>query len=169
MKVTVEMLEYANVKYSWSTIYVALRHKFIENDEVVNYAIKEMEKEEYKYNEFINDLIFEKLGNNEIIRRLREEKIINESLLRENDELLKIQYVMLLNLKERFIDSKERLFKEIAEVYADFDYPESMSRFIYYMPSDELLNDENEGKDKMMLNFNNYLSECFQKIKKEYK
>ena len=63
--------------------------------------------------------------------------LVKDVNLFEKNELSEIKYSILYYLKEQYIDSGEVLLRKLAEVYADFGYPEDMSDFIYYMPAND--------------------------------
>ena len=75
MKITLNMMELASIKYSWKTIYTALQHDFIEVSEVEKYAFKVMESDSYEDNELVNDLVWGGKEKEDIVYNMLEEKI----------------------------------------------------------------------------------------------
>ena len=158
MKITLDMMDSADVRYSWETVYTALSYDFAEVSEAEKYALKVMEADDYEDNEFITDLAWGGKGKEEITSGLLEEKLVTNVKSFEEIELEKIKYTMLFYLKYQNEDSNDRLLKAIEEVYADFGYPEEMSSFIYYMPVNNKLGAAKGGMD-LISEFNIYLKQ----------
>lgn len=76
----------------------------------------------------------------------------------------KILYVVLkwvFENKEHYADP----FEVIETIYADFDYPEEISQFVRYMPSNQPLLDSSElNRERLYKNWSDYL----EKQKKRY-
>jgi hypothetical protein len=161
MKVTLNMMSLSGVQYSWATIYTALINNLMENTEVEIYAIELMESDDYKENDFINNLAWGGLEKEEIISSIITEKLIPDLELFEEIELKKIRYAILFYLKEEYKNSKKYLLNKIAEVYADFNYPIEMNDFIYYMPNDkaENINNQEDAENNLLSNFYQYLED----------
>ena len=167
MKVTLNMMSLSGVQYSWATIYTALINNLMENTEVEIYAIELMESDDYKENDFINNLAWGGLEKEEIISSIITEKLIPDLELFEEIELKKIRYAILFYLKEEYKNSKEYLLKKIAEVYADFNYPIEMNDFIYYMPNDKAatINNQEDAEKNLISNFYQYLEDLQKSFK----
>jgi len=167
MKVTLNMMSLSGVQYSWATIYTALINNLMENTEVEIYAIELMGSDDYKENDFINNLAWGDLEKEEIISSIITEKLIPDLELFEEIELKKIRYAILYYLKEEYKNSKEYLLKKIAEVYADFNYPIEMSDFIYYMPNDKAaaINNQGDAENNLLSNFYQYLEDLQKSFK----
>ncbi len=157
----------SGVQYSWATIYTALINNLMENTEVEIYAIELMGSDDYKENDFINNLAWGDLEKEEIISSIITEKLIPDLELFEEIELKKIRYAILYYLKEEYKNSKEYLLKKIAEVYADFNYPIEMSDFIYYMPNDKAaaINNQGDAENNLLSNFYQYLEDLQKSFK----
>lgn len=165
MKITLEMMEMANIPYSWNTIYTALLYDFIEITEVEKYAIILINQNEYVENSFYYDLLWGGKSKTDVIQMLLEEKLVELSNIMIEKELEKIKYVMLYCLNKNFHNSVEILLTKIAEIYADFNYPEDMSHFVYYMPiNNPFPMDHKDAKQTLIYNFENYLLELKQKL-----
>lgn len=158
MKVTINMMDLAGVTYSWETIYTALLHNLIEISEVEIYAMRIMESNDYKENDFINNLVWGGMNKEEIKEFILNEHLVSDINSFEEYELMKIKYAILFYLKENYKDSREYLLRKIEEVYSDFGYPENMSDFIYYMPvcNNRVVNKE-EAENNLILKFNKYM------------
>lgn len=159
MKITLDMMELADIRYSWKTMYTALQHDFIEVSEVEKYAFKVIESDNYEDNEFINDLVWGGKDKAEIVNNMLEEKLVTNVECFEEFELSKIKYTFLFYLKNRYGGSNEALLRSIELVYADFGYPEDMSNFIYYMPTnDKMTSTKEEAEIRMISKFDKYLT-----------
>lgn len=159
MKVTLNMMRLSGVQYSWATIYTALINNLMENKEVEIYAIELMGLDDYRDNDFINNLAWGGLEKEEIISSIITERLIPDLDLFEEIELKKIRYAILYYLKEEYKNSRDCLLKKIAEVYADFNYPIEMNDFIYYMQNDKAatINNQGDAENNLISNFYQYL------------
>ena len=170
MKITLNMLSDARIEYSWNTIYIALLYDFIETSEVKEYAIKEMSSDNYQYNEFINELAWGTTDKNLTIKLILSGNLVEITDSVKEFELKKIRYVMLFALLNQYKNPYQTLLKQIERVYADFDYPDDLSSFVYYMSptnstSTKVTNTiENDEKD-FVLKFSEFLKEQAQKIR----
>ena len=81
MKITLDMMDLADISYSWKTIYTALLYDFIEVSEVEKYAFKVIESDNYEDNEFINDLVWGGKEKEEIVHNMLEEKLVTNVIL----------------------------------------------------------------------------------------
>ena len=71
----------------------------------------------------------------------------------------KLRLCLLLELKQQ-IPNKRHLLEKIAKIYADFNYPEDMEEFIYYMPAknyDPAQYSFQENEDRLINLFYNFL------------
>ena len=102
MKITLDMMDLADISYSWKTIYTALLYDFIEVSEVEKYAFKVIESDNYEDNEFINDLVWGGKEKEEIVHNMLEEKLVTNVICFEEFELSKIKYTILFYLKNRY-------------------------------------------------------------------
>ncbi len=160
MKTTLDMMDAAGMKYSWETIYIALLSDLIEIDEIERYAVKVMESDDYEDNELINDLAWGGKRKEEIIKDMLETGLVKEANVSEKLELDKIKYSILFDIREQYGNCRERFLRKVAEAYADFGYPEDMSAFVYYMPTnDKEITTKKEGEIGMIQKFNEYLIE----------
>lgn len=71
---------------------------------------------------------------------------MDQTSLEWGKELRKIRLFLLSEAKE--IANKKAMLERIAEIYADFHYPEDMEKFIYYMPSAEGHNSRDYSKEE---------------------
>ena len=168
MKITLNMLSDAGIEYSWNTIYIALLYDFIEVSEVKDYAIERISSEDYQYNEYINELAWGTTDKSLALKLILGGKLVKPTLPIKKLELEKIRYTILFALYDQYKEFYQVFLKQIEMVYADFGYPEDMSSFIYYMPSNittkEAKSPSNNTEENFMLNFSNLLKEINQRI-----
>ncbi len=136
MYITLNMFKQFNISYNINTIYVAIKLNFMLIEEIVDYVIDLMGKDEYKDNTFINDLIFDidKMTKFNVISGLEDTFNLYETLNQEIliKELEKIKDVLFLytkgTIKEenyKWVMSREgEYFNKIEEllayIYEDF-------------------------------------------------
>ncbi|WP_144511089.1 DUF2247 family protein [Bacillus sp. FJAT-22090] len=130
------------VKLTWGDILYGINNNIFSDEVAIKHAVAEIEKNEKQPNEVIElAYLFQgesihpyigKLGNNNLDEESSKEKLLFILLkwLFENKELI------------------PEPFKAVAEIYADFDYPEEISKFVYYMP----LQDGESGGNAYLLN-----------------
>lgn len=133
---------------SWATIKVGWDLNRITKEEIKKFALEYLEQHSTTVNEYISELILG-IKNEEVSIYL---KRIFESLgLKEpqkytpewNKEWLKWRYCIMSEMAKSILD-EEKLLISIEGVYADFDYPEDMTEFIYYMPRTENLDNKQQ-------------------------
>ncbi len=135
MNLTIDMMKYSRIKYTWKTICVAQIYQIISSKEVEKYLYESSE---------IDRLICEKINNLDISNTnpdyFEEELVDNEIVVNSNYfkecELNKIKYAMLFYIKENYYCSKE-LPQLVADLYSDLWYPDDMKDLVYYMPSND--------------------------------
>lgn len=138
MKIDIQMLDDSKVAYSWNTLYVGISSNLIECSELTNYALKLMSDDNYKDNDFINELSWgiENKLKEEVLTEMRLSCNLDNMIAESEEwelEKQKLRYVLLDNLRHVTKDNEEILDK-VEEVYADFGYPQDMESFIAYMP-----------------------------------
>ena len=161
MKITIKMLDESNLSYSWKTIYVGISTNILECTEISNYAIKLMSEDNYKDDEFINELSWgiEGILKDEVLIKMRMnlglENITDDSE-EWRAEKQKLRYILLNNLRNTIRNDGE-LLEKVEEVYAEFGYPQDMESFISYMPT----NDDYDPSIHTLEENNNHLKELF--------
>lgn len=122
-----------------------------------------MSMDNYVDKEFVNDLAWGTLTKEEAVSSIETEMLNLKSILNVVYELDIIRYTMLMYLKKNYEKSSRLMLEKIAEVYADFNYPVDMAKFIYYMPTDEKPIHEN-GVTNMMMRFDIFINELEKKL-----
>lgn len=135
-------LKQSNLSYDWKTMYVGYKLHIIKEAEVTQYAVEFLATHPNCENASIieltwgdRDMDYERVLK-DIVQELYGEEPIESSSLWENEKR-KWRFSILHALDTEYKHSPQTLLHKIAEVYADFGYPEEMERFIYYMPSKE--------------------------------
>jgi hypothetical protein len=155
--ITIDMLDKSNIDYDWSTLYVGISMNLIECNELAIYALKIIENNEYKYDEFINELAWgmDYSLKGEILTKMHFKfniEMLNPQSSSWKLEVKKLRYAILNYLKNT-IDYDNELLKKVEEVYADFNYPQEMDGFITYMPNKgNVANNSIEDSVKRMIN-----------------
>lgn len=151
------MLDKSGIDYDWRTLYVGISINLIECNELTIYALKIMEDNEYKDDEFINELAWGIEDNlkgeilTKMIFKFNLDMLIPQSSSWEL-EVRKLRYA-ILNYLNITIDDDNELLKKVEEVYADFNYPQEMEGFIAYMPAKEnIATNSIEDNIKRMIN-----------------
>lgn len=126
------------VKLNWYDILFAIDNGFLSHQSAVEHAISELEKEE---NCDQNVLELVSLTPTELIQQQSINPFINklasqipEQVKKETKD--KIMYILLSWLyehKEQYLDS----LKVVEIIYDDFGFPEIISSFVRYMPTDQ--------------------------------
>lgn len=165
MNININMLDKSEIDYDWRTLYVGISVNLIECNELTIYALKVMENNEYKADEFINELawgIEDNLKGELLTKMLL--KFNFDTLIPQSTswklEIRKLRYA-ILNYLNSTIDDANELLKKVEEVYADFNYPQEMEGFIAYMPvKDNVATNSIEDNIKSMINsLDNFLIE----------
>ena len=163
MTISIDMLDKSGIDYDWRTLYVGISINLIECNELTIYALKIMEDNEYKDDEFINELAW---GIEDNLKG----EILTKMLIKFNFDMLipqssswelevrNLRYT-ILNYLNITIDDDNELLKKVEEVYADFNYPQEMEGFIAYMPPKENIatNSIEDNIKRMINNLNKFL------------
>jgi len=153
-----------DLKCSWATIKVGWDLKYLDINEISNFAILFLEIHPNLCNEYISELI---IGITEydvtnILKKLFKSLKLEfpeygSSLW--NKEWRKWRYC-IMNEIVKYASNTQDLLIKIESVYANFEYPEDMKPLIYYMPTDETteLNYE-DNCIKLIKKIKNFLQE----------
>lgn len=166
MDYSIDILKQSKIKYDWKTIYIGLELSIIKNNDITNYAVEFLSTHQECNNPFIielawgkNDIEYRRILKN-ILKELNDEHLLKDSNLWKCEKR-KWRFSILKCLKEMYQDEPKELLNKIVEVYADFDYPEDMERFINYMPPKDgynpLLYSEEENIVRLISFFNDFL------------
>ena len=162
MKQFLSIFRENNINISWISIFVGYILKIINKDDVSLFAeiyLSEHEKCDY----LISELILNKDECDEILK-----KIIKKSVNRlpnENEEVWnfekqKWRFGLLVKLKSENLKIVDLLYR-IADIYAQFGYPNDMENIIYYLPPtdgyDPIKHTQNENYERLIRLFNDFL------------
>ncbi|MBF8419108.1 DUF2247 family protein [Heyndrickxia coagulans] len=142
MKVSLDTFKENGVKYDWKTLYAGLKLDLIKRSDIVNFAVEFLTKHPGANNQNVVQLAW---GDDDLDYENLLENILKESFSQDLNfdteawqlEKRKWRFAVLTNLKIKYQNNFEELLNKIAEVYADFNYPDDMDSFIYYLkPTD---------------------------------
>lgn len=140
--------------YSWQEILFALRNKIITVEDVIEYATYIIDEDTLGY-----DIVLEItcLYNDEDIYPYLQQLII----LEDNQNIADIKdrwlYLILKWLHEKRNDV-ENVLDIVEEIYEIFDYPDSITSFVRYMPSETGdLGSLELNRERLFKNWANYL------------
>ena len=117
----------------WVMVYYGIKKNFFDIDIAQEFACRKLENDKQLSEEEL-ELCWNSNNRLDILELI--EKILDsqgnvkESIERAKD---KIRIAIIIYLRETEKD-KARLLEQINVIYADFDYPEDMEKFISYMP-----------------------------------
>jgi hypothetical protein len=124
----------SKVKLNWADIEYGVENKYISSDIAIDHAMRELAECEY-YSQDLVDLA--SLSNGEIVYPYLGE--LSKGSKKLNDNIVikeKWMYLILdwvYNNRNKYSDS----LGIVEEIYSDFDYPDLISNFVRYMPSNE--------------------------------
>ncbi|KXZ19962.1 hypothetical protein AXI57_00870 [Bacillus atrophaeus] len=78
-------------------------------------------------------------------------------------EKRKWRFGVLVHFKKMYQEDFEELLNQIAEVYADFNYPEDMDSFINYLPPKDNFNQSKYSKEENVARLINLFNEFLNK------
>lgn len=127
-----KLLDKYKLGYNWATILVGLKLDVIQPSDVSAFAERHIATPP----QVTNDSILELAWTNNSFERAT---YLIETMLRSSNlpfdielERRKWRYCILKQLRDTEVD-ENILVRKLAVVYSDFDYPEDMERFIYYL------------------------------------
>lgn len=147
---------YANSKanFSWREILFGLDHNILSSYSAVEHAMEELKSTD----DFSDSLVeLASLSEGDAVRDYVEDLV---SL--EKDKTFEAEtkwlYVLLSWIYENRNDFDDAL-QVVEQVYADFDYPQSIETFVRYMPSDEpSLGSVEKDTERLYEKWKSYLS-----------
>jgi hypothetical protein len=134
-KIKLTLFNKNQIKFNWSTLLVGLELKCLQLQEITDFARDYLASSEDVFHESIIELAWGNLREFEVEKLLREISVQDSDIDYEREKR-KLRYCTLVNLNDTIKD-KRLLLDEIALVYSDFDYPEDMDDFIYYLPQEK--------------------------------
>lgn len=130
----IDIFENIKMDLDWYMIYWGIEHDMLSPNTARDYVCKKIECEESVYDEEIEiawktDDILDILDNIKKIPDFTDH--IMEKMVQAKE---KICAAIMISLRQKEHDIS-KLFERLEIVYADFDYPEYMDKFIPYMPA----------------------------------
>lgn len=142
------------VNLTWSDILFAIEQGFLTREAAIEHAIDVIGKEQEPSRTILNLACIDKYESihphiDELSRRMSKQ---DDSIVYE-----KFQYVLL-----NWVYEHKELYSDPLEVvefiYADFDYPEKISEFVRYMPTNEpSLGSLELNRERIYYNWKDYL------------
>lgn len=134
------ILSKSNISFNWETIRIGINRKFLDNKDIIDYAIDYLAKHPDENNKLIIALAAAEISDENIPNLL--DKIINlktTKLNRENEKR-KWRYAILKDLSNRYKNKKSEneiypQLMEIDSIGQDFGCPADMQPLIYYLSS----------------------------------
>ena len=154
---------------SWITIKVGWDLKRLDLDEIRDFAISFLEAHPTLINEYIAELIFgvREYEFENLIKKIFKSLMMDFPIKKSslwNQEWRKWRYCIISEMINQISDPQELLLR-VEGAYADFGYPEDMKHLIYYMPSNEVSNQE-EANINLIKKINTFLKEERERIEK---
>jgi hypothetical protein len=142
------------IKLTWKEILYGIEKNYIYPDVAIEFAINEVsEKEEYP-EELIElaSLTKEESVHPYLKRLVDSEETQEDDVIR--DKWLYLILDWIYNNKDKYLDS----LQIVEEIYAEFDYPEQITTFVRYMPSDAPdLGSAQLNEERLYRNWKSYL------------
>ncbi|MED4079458.1 DUF2247 family protein [Halalkalibacterium halodurans] len=153
MDISVDIFKQNKIKYDWRTLYVGLKMDLIKYSDVVNYAVEFLTEHPDISDENIVQLAWggADIDYESLLVDILKELHINELNLDAEVwqlEKRKWRFGILAYLKMKHQDDLEELLNKVAEVYADFNYPEDMDSFINYLEPKDGFNPSQYSKEE---------------------
>ncbi|WP_282142492.1 DUF2247 family protein [Cytobacillus oceanisediminis] len=153
MDISVDIFKHNKINYDWRTLYVGLKMDVIKINDITNYAVEFLANHHEINNPSIIQLAW---GGEDIDYECLLENILNDSNNKELNldsdvweiEKRKWRFGILAYLNIKHQDDYEELLNKIAEVYADFNYPEDMDSFINYLTPQDNTNPSLYSKEE---------------------
>lgn len=164
----VDVFKQNKIKYDWITLYVGLKMDLIKYNDIVSYAVEILTKHPDNSNQNIIQLAW---GGNDIDYESLLVDIINESHINDLNsdaevwqfEKRKWRFSILAYLKMKYQNDFEGLLNKVAEVYADFNYPEDMDSFINYLEPKDGFNPSQYSKEENVVRLMNLFNDFMNK------
>ncbi|MBU8773147.1 DUF2247 family protein [Cytobacillus oceanisediminis] len=153
MDISVDIFKHNKINYDWRTLYVGMKMDVIKINDITNYAVEFLANHHEINNPNIIQLAW---GGEDIDYECLLENILNDSNIKELNldsdvweiEKRKWRFGILAYLNIKHQDDYEELLNKIAEVYADFNYPEDMDSFINYLTPQDNTNPSLYSKEE---------------------
>ncbi|MFS0574795.1 DUF2247 family protein [Sporosarcina sp. 179-K 3D1 HS] len=142
MGISLDIFKQNQISCCWKTVYAGLKTDLLKPSEVASYAVEYLTNHPETNDQNIIQLAWgeEDTDFENLLAHILE-KLDVEDLDLDADiwhiEKRKWRFALLASLKARYQNDLEELLDKVAEVYADFDYPEDMESFINYLAPPE--------------------------------
>lgn len=141
-------------KLTWHELDFAYKQSIAERQDVVAFAVDVLEEEMLGYEQVLELAIIEEY---EEISSVLNALLGIEPPQEEKEIKGKWLYLLLADLYENRKDYENAL-AVVEELYADFDYPEEITNFVRYMPSEEAKKlTEQANVERLISNWKKYL------------
>ena len=132
-----DIFKQSQISYDWKTVYAGIKLDLLKPSEISSYAVELVtRRSEINDQNFIQLAWGENPDNEIVLIRLLEELGVQDLDLDADIwqiEKRKWRFALLASLKMKYPDNLKELLNQVADVYADFDYPEDMEGFINYL------------------------------------
>ncbi|WP_261377511.1 DUF2247 family protein [Bacillus paramycoides] len=131
-----KIFETYRLKYSWTTLLTGLKLGLIPIEEIATYAENYLIDNPHVSDDALLELTWGKYDKEKAIELI--ETIVIDLAIYWNSEIeeRKWKYSIIMSMKEKNNDY-DTLLENVANLYSDFNYPEDMKGFIYYLEPDE--------------------------------
>lgn len=167
LNVYVDILKKSKINYDWKTLYAGYTLDLITYSDITNYAVEFLTSYPKTNNQNIIQLAW---GGNDfdceslLVNILKDSN--SDDLNLDADvwqfEKRKWRFGILTYLEKIHQDDFEELLNKVAEVYADFNYPEDMDSFINYLAPKDCFNpvqySQEENVVRLINLFNDFLN-----------
>lgn len=168
MDISIDNFKQNKIRYDWRTLYVGLKLDIIKYSDIVNYAVEFLTKHPDISNQNIVQLAWggDEIDYESLLVNILKESHINNLNLDANVwqfEKRKWRFVILAYLKMNHQNDFEGLLNKVAEVYADFNYPEDMDNFINYLEPKDGFNPSQYSKEENVTRLINLFNDFMNK------
>ncbi|XKK19886.1 DUF2247 family protein [Bacillus sp. A17A.1] len=131
-----KIFETYKLPYSWATLLTGLKLGLLSIEEIVAYAENDLLDNSHVMDNTLLELTCGKYDKEKAIELI--ETIVMDLAIRWNGDIeeRKWRYCILMYMREKNNDYNT-LLENVANLYSDFNYPEDMEGFIYYLEPDD--------------------------------
>lgn len=124
------------LQYSWATLLTGLKLGLLSIEEIDTYAANYLIDNPHVSDDALLELTWGKCDKEKAIELI--ETIVMDLAIPWNDDVeeRKWKYCILMSMREKNNDY-DALLENIANLYSDFNYPDDMKGFIYYLEPDD--------------------------------
>ena len=124
------------LQYSWATLLTGLKLGLLSIEEIDTYAANYLIDNPHVRDDALLELTWGKYDKEKAIELI--ETIVMDLAIHRNSDVeeRKWKYCILMSMREKNNDY-DALLENVANLYSDFNYPEDMEGFIYYLEPDD--------------------------------